>query len=439
MSIVEKRDNIGPLGENMSGTDERKVRFDAFAFIPIFPGSLKNLKIRWITIGGLGVLLLVTLGTLIEGTFGRPSDFRLLTDVQYVFSDTVPATPPSFPFIRDISSLLFFFFIVIGFALLHLQWSYITRALTDLRRSGTMVPREQPKSNIISKVLGIDRIFKKDGEDDAEPYTALDRLEKHFGDVSQRKKILLSSLVVFCALVYATLLENSLSRNIFRVLAPTNATAEEKSQWMEHAKQNWWAGQEHPFGLVVYAILTILAMILILSYNVVGLISVYFAIAAYFAGEQRADWFNKDGQYGWAPIAQVFRTVYWSLVLFGAAITTLIAVLGAQMPISVVGLILLYIVLTPVFTVVPWLVFRNVEKNAKQKRRDYLENAIKGIDEPDLEQFRLYVDEFERCRQARIRPMRLHTTSFSALTTVVFLPIILTLLQIYAEVGLGGR
>jgi hypothetical protein len=324
--------------------------------------------------------------------------------------------------------------VVAGFAVLHRQWRFISTGLVELRKSKTLVPRKQPKSNVISRLLGVDRLLG-----DCPDYTALDRLEARFGDVKVRTKILLSAFVVFFGYVLATLLNNSLNQNIFRVLAPTDASTIEQNQWVGMAKQNWWAGQNHPFGLVVYTVLAFLAMSLILTFNVVGIITVYFAAALHFVAEPRADWYNRDGRYGWTPVARIYRTVYWSLILLGLGITMLIAVLGSQVSISVVGLIAMYVLLTPIFTIVPWLVFHNVESTAKASRREDLSRALEDTDQNDLGRMQLFVAEFARCHEARIRPMRLRTASFSALTTVVLLPIALAVLQIYAQVGLGSR
>ncbi len=411
----------------MNGNGERR-KFDPFNFIPLFPGFLRNMHIGWIFLAGLAVFLTVVLATLAEGTFGQLSDLRSYPkDVQYAFSESVPHTTPSFPLARDITSCLCLFLVVAGFALLHRHWHYVSIGLAELRESGTIVARQRPKSNLVSRALGINRLLG-----DCEEHGALDRLDTRFGNVTPRTKALLSGSVLLASLIFATLLNNNLSQNIFRVLAPTDATLEERNQWVALAKQNWWAGPDHPLGLVIYTLLAFVAIVLIFTFNVVGLISVYFTMALYFAAEPGVDWYNRDGRYGWTPVARVYRTVYWALALFGSGIATLIGVLGSRVPISVVTLILQYLLLAPVFLFVPWFVFRNVERTAKAKRRAELSREVESIDDGDLARVQLLVAEFAHCNNARIRPMRLGTASFSAYATVVLLPIALTMLQIFA-------
>ncbi|WP_214109909.1 hypothetical protein [Acrocarpospora catenulata] len=418
----------------MTGKAEQRAKFDPFNFIPLFPGKLRDLHAGWIVVAGSVVFLLLVLATLIEGTFGRLTDFQYPTDVRYAFSESVPRTEPNFPLIRDITSCLCLFLVVAGFALLHRHWHYISIALTELRESKTIVPRRRPRSNMISRLLGIDRLIGDCGD-----YAALDVLDARFGKVTARTKVLLSGSVLFASYVFATLLGNGLSQNVFRFLAPTAATPDEQNQWVALAKQNWWAGPDHPIGLVIYTILAFLAMVLIFTFNVVGVLTVYFGVALYFAADMGADWYNRDGRYGWTPVAKVYRTVYWALVLLGSGITNLIAVLGSSVPISVVGLILLYVLLAPVYTLVPWLAFRTVERTAKAARRARLSRALEGVDDSDLERVQLFVAEFERCNNAKIRPMRLRTASFSVFATVVLLPIALTALQIFAQIGAGSH
>jgi hypothetical protein len=75
----------------------------------------------------------------------------------------------------------------------------------------------------------------------------------------------------------------------------------------------------------------------------------------------------------------------------------------------------------------------------KKKRHEELSTAVQNIDDHDLVKRQLFVTEFTYCRHARIRPMRLRSASAGAFTTIVLLPILLTLLQIYAQIGLGSR
>jgi hypothetical protein len=251
--------------------------------------------------------------------------------------------------------------------------------------------------------------------------------------------VLLSGFVLLASFTFAALLADNLSHNIFRVLGPTDLPLDERNQWVALTRQNWWAGPHHPIGFVIYTVLAFVAIGLISTFNVVGIITIYFTVALYFAAEPGVDWYNQDGRYGWSPLARVYRTVYWALALLGAGIATLIAVLGSDVPISVAGMILQYLLLSPVYMLVPRFVFGNVEQTAKAKRRAELSRTVDGVDDGDLARVQLLAAEFARCNNARIRPMRLRSASFSAYVTVVLLPIILTLLQVFAPFGLRSR
>jgi hypothetical protein len=418
----------------MDGNAQPPARFDPFNIMPVFPGKLKDAGTGWIVTAGLAVLLVTVVVTVIDGSFGTASDFRFVTDLRYLFSGSVPRTEPRFPLLRDASSVLFFALVVAGFVLLHRLWRDIGSGLRELRDTQMLVPRRRPRSNAVSRLLGLDWMLRGCAD-----YEALDRLEDRLGNVSPRTKALLTIFVAIASFAFATVLGNSLSQNLFRVLAPTDATPEEQEHWLTLAKQNWWAGPNHPAGLVIYSAMAILAVTLIIVINVVGITAVYVVVALYFVAEPRADWYNRDGRYGWTPVARVFRSAYWALALFGMGIAMLVMVLGPNVSISVVSLIVLYLLLVPVYTLVPWLVFRTVEGAVKKRRHEELSTAVKDIDEHDLAKRQLYVTEFTYCRHARIRPMRLRTASAGAFTTVVLLPILLTLLQIYAQIGLGSR
>lgn len=414
----------------MSGDDQRR-RFDPFNFIPLFPGVLRTMHTGWIVLAGVVIFFGAVLATSIEGTAGGLSDLKLYPrDVRYAFSGSVSENTPDFPFARDVTSIMCFVLVVAGFVLLHRHWRFVASALSELRESRVITARQQPLSNRFSRLLGIDRLL---GE--CEDYQGLDRLDDRFGNVTPFTKAALTGSVLFVSLIFAILLSNNLAQNLFRVMAPTTLTPDEQSRWVEAARQNWWAGPDHSLGLLIYTLLAFVAIVLIFTFNVVGVISVYFTTALYFVAEPGVDWLNRDGRYGWTPVARVYRTVYWALAICGLGIAMLIVVLGGSVPISVVTLSLQYLILAPVFMVVPWFVFRNVEQTAKSSRQQELSQVASDLDQQDLARMQLLVGEFARCNNARIRPMRLRTVSFGAYVTAVLLPIALTVLQIFTELG----
>ncbi len=94
------------------------------------------------------------------------------------------------------------------------------------------------------------------------------------------------------------------------------------------------------------------------------------------------------------------------------------------------------------FALVP--VFPHVVRNrtsawmqARARRRAELVALGATIKDHDLGRLPMLVAEFTRCRKAHINPMRLSGLPSGAFATVVLLPIVLTALQIFAQVGLG--
>jgi hypothetical protein len=415
---------------------EPPKRFDPYNFFPVLPKWLRTRPAGALVLAAAGaaVGLLVALLAVLDGTFGGPGDFRLVDDVRHLFSEQVPVTPPRFPLVRDVSSVAFFVVVVFGVVLLQRQWRFIAHCIGGLRANGAITPLRQPRDTWVARVMGLRRLLG-----DTPDYGALDRLDERLGKIRRRTKVLLAGLVLVVSAILSVLLAVGLNGRVFLVLAPTEVSPEAQRQWLEEARANWWAGPDHPAGMIVYGILGCFAMALILAFNCVGVVSVYVAVALHHVARTGADWYNRDGRYGWTPVAKVIRTVYSSLVLYGVALSLLVAVLGSEVTITVTFLAVLYLVLVPIYTLVPWLVFRTVEGTAKEERIAFLNRQLAEVDPDDLARVQTLVAEFDRCRAAKIRPMRLRTASFGAFATFVLLPVALVVLQVVAEVGLGGR
>jgi hypothetical protein len=282
--------------------------------------------------------------------------------------------------------------------------------------------------------MGLDRLIVN-----CPDYQALDRLQERMGRIQRRTRLLVSIGVLAGGFVLAALAGAGLRRSVFEVLAPTDANPAESQQWLTLARDGWWAAPSHPVGFLCYGAITWFAMCLVLTCNVVGLVTVYLAVALYFVADLGADWYNRDGRYGWMPVTRIYRTVYYCLVLLGTGISVVVALLGSNVAISLAGLIALYVLMVPVWTVIPWILFHRVEHDARRQRLDELSAAIADIDRCDIGRVQSFVSEVARCRTARINPTRLGNVPLGAFASLVLLPIMLTTLQIYAEVGLGHR
>jgi len=210
-----------------------------------------------------------------------------------------------------------------------------------------------------------------------------------------------------------------------------------RRRWLELAYDNWWASNKHTAGNTLYFLLAAFAIFLILNFQVVGMAAVYLALGTYFVAEPRADWLNRDGRYGWTPLARVFRTVLLGIALLGTTLTAVVLSLGVNNYVWVLAVVLVYVVVVPLFTVVPWLVFGRAEDKTKQRRVSSIVESMtaNGVDlNRDYEHMAPYVAEIERCRKARIRPLRLRTFSVSTYAILVLLPVVLAIAQIYFQV-----
>jgi hypothetical protein len=417
----------------MMGFAGRTSAFDPFAIIPIFVGKKtrdghsRRLAVPWLIVG-----LIVIVATAIEGTLGKLSDVRWASDVHAVFSRSVPVTPPRVPLLRDLPDLALFLLIMIGYVLLHRQWQLISECLPRLRESNTLTPSDQPRRNWLTSVFGLDSVIGDPGD-----RGALDRLEDRLGQVRPRTKLVTVGIVLGGGLVLAILLRSALDQNALRVFVPTRLSPDEREHWLAEARRNWWAGSVHPAGYILYGMITWLGMSLIIAYNLMGIITVCVAIIIYLVIDPKTDWLNKDGRYGWMPVAQVYRSVYWTIALFCVVISILVALLGTKTPLAVIGLVALYALLIPVYTVIPWMFFRDVEKQTREHRLNELTKMLVRVPPTNLERRLAFVAEFARCRDARIRPMSLGRLQFSWFMSVILVPVVLTILQILLPLGLG--
>jgi hypothetical protein len=226
--------------------------------------------------------------------------------------------------------------------------------------------------------------------------------------------------------------------SLFRFLMPNGLNLAEQKVWVSAAYNNWWAGTNHPLGLIAYIAVAFFALYIIVLQNIVGVQAVYVAVALDSVADFAIDWLNRDGYYGWKPVARVFHTVYVSLTVHGLTISLLLIVLGVQSFPWISGLVAIWVIVVPLYVFVPWKIFRRIEANCCEERIKQLVQLVEqGRIDPDrdLDKFRMIITEIERVRGIRIRPLRF--PEFSTLGIAVLLPIILTAAQIWFSVGFG--
>jgi hypothetical protein len=338
---------------------------------------------------------------------------------------------------RDVTSWFLTSVTIVGVLLLHREWQHMARCLSRLANNGALVYREQRLSSTFSRLLGVDRMVAG-----VAPENALNVLVgRVVGTLARRSHRLTLSLIAV-SIVLAQLLTLGEQGSLFQTLAPDNLSPAARTLWLNNAYASWWAGSHHVFGYVLYQVLATFAIFIILSFQTAGACAVYVTVAMHFVVEPSADWLNRDGRFGWTPVAYVFRTVVWANALLGATLTVVLVSLGIGNYGWVSGLVVLYIIVIPISIVVPWLAFRRVEKNAKKLRITEIEAAIKshGLhEEDDIDKLAPYVKEIDRCQSIRIRPLRFGTASFSTYILLAVLPVLLTVAQILFPIEFSGK
>jgi hypothetical protein len=411
--------------------------FDPFEFTWIYTGKKDSHTARLIVIGVV-IVGLVLLTTGVSGTFGGSADFQPAEDVERLLRfANPPLSRPDFPLMRDITSWFLALMIISGALLLHRQWQHMARCLSGLAANGVLLARTPPRSNRFSKLLGVDRMIAG-----VPTEKALDAIvDRVVGTLSRRSSWLTLAMVV-ASILLAELLVLGQANGLFQTLAPDGLSPADRATWLQDAYRNWWAGSHHVFGYLLYQVLAVFAIFVILNFQMTGMVAVYVTVAMYFVVEPSADWLNRDGRFGWSPMARLFRTVVLASALLGATLTLVIVSLGIGNYAWVSGLVVLYALLMPLSVAVPWIVFRRVEENAKKLRMAEIEQIIRSqhLDvERDIAAMAPFIVEIDRCRGARIRPLRLGSASGSTYIVLVVLPVLLAVAQIVFPIQFDGR
>jgi pimeloyl-ACP methyl ester carboxylesterase len=172
---------------------------------------------------------------------------------------------------------------------------------------------------------------------------------------------------------------------------------------------------------------------------------VYLGVAMPALVDFGADWDDPEECYGWSPLSRMYRTVYWSLMLHGGTLTMLLVVLGVDNFRWLVGLAFLWSLVLPLYTVIPWLVFRRVRTLVADRRmRDIdagLENDLQRseFDTQKRDFRRLAKEQRQAVANARIVPLRLPRLQVPPFIVLGLFPIILTILSVWFSLSFGPK
>ncbi|MGA2471848.1 MAG: hypothetical protein ABSG64_14300 [Solirubrobacteraceae bacterium] len=360
---------------------------------------------------------------LIEGRLA--GTFQPLADLRIAFGTHGVSSPPNFPLVRDVVSMWFGAVVLYTCLLVHKQWQLMARFIPDLESSGAIRSLRRPIPGL-PRVAQIWRIGESDPKDDA-VNMVVRRIDAYLRLVERA-----APFVAFGAAVAAFLLILGEEPNIFSVFAPSNLHGGGRAAWLDAAYSSWWAGTGHPIGCVLYFLVATLGIYIIVMQNLVGVACVYFVCVLPHIARFSADWGNADGHFGWRPAATAFRTVYWSLLVHGVTLAVLLVALGPSRAGWIAGLLAIWLIGTPTYIAVPWLIFTRVEKRVRRDRlraisaRLQTDNVHLDSVGPAVVPF---LWEIDRVRQLRIRPLRMRSWQFSTIATAIALPVVIAVAQ----------
>jgi pimeloyl-ACP methyl ester carboxylesterase len=199
----------------------------------------------------------------------------------------------------------------------------------------------------------------------------------------------------------------------------------------------WWASYHHQWAFAAYALIAAAAIYLILVQNALAFISVMSFLHLNAFAALQVNWDNPDGAYGWLALKRLFRTVYASLAMRGFMLGSLILSLGLQNLRLLISITALWAVFLGIYLVAPYYAmerFLDRAKDVETQRLAVLADAerstAQGYRRERLTRF--FRDEMATVRSAALHPMQGRPWESPGLFLVVLLPVILTVVQIFA-------
>lgn len=410
-------------------------RFDPFLVAPIVSGTSSWRSRRLLLLVPL-IAVVATCVAVVEGTIGTSGDFQLWADFKRVagLGSVVPA-PPRFPLLRDYPSWFLSALIAFTCVLVHRQWRVMCECLPGLRHQEVLRPRSDPAFSRMHHVLGLPRVT---GASSDRLTTLVDWINHRVLSRLARYNV----LVAFLAVLLVSLLVLGQNRTgIFEVIAPSGQTHGQREAWLNQTYASWWASTHHLGGVLVYSAIATLGIYVILLQNLIGFLCVYLCIAIPVLEEPDVDWGNDDGRYGWRPLASVYQTVTWSVVLHGLGLSLLLFVLGVENFKWVLVLWALWVTIIPLYMVLPRLVFRRVASEARRRRLELiaytLETGRTGDPKADVELEDWAAHHRRITEDAVIRPLRMRRFEVAPLVIGIIFPVVLAVAQIVFSIEFG--
>ena len=403
-------------------TPAAPTTFDPFLTVPYLRRSVGwNSSALLITLPVVALLLFAA--TWVEGTLGTLSSLQVRHDVRAALG--VPHTPPSqpaFPLMRDLSSIILITVICLTVPLVHLQWKYMRQVIPSLVANGALRPRTTPIFRQTHRLMLHPRVVPTTSGS-----AGVDKLVA-FANRTLSRIGRSSGLVVGVSFVLALLVAVPPTQNgIFQNIASGVPHAELKV-WLAHSYHSWWASTDHLAGFILYVLLLALGIFLVIIQNTAGLVSVWTLLGLSAVAEFDLDWLNRDQNFGWASVANTYRTVVLSLIIDGTALSVTLLALGLKNFPWTIAIVLVWMVMLPATTIGPLVALRGISKTAQAKRVDTLVSETTITDVADGERLRTLIQGIHK---VRAHPLRVSRLNLYALFVAILLPILLTIAQIY--------
>jgi len=362
-------------------------------------------------------LLIITVGVcVIEGTLG--SYLRPYDDLRLALGLNAPPSPPEFPLLRDTPSIWFLATIVLTCMLVHRQWLLMSTCIPKLKANGVIRGRRHDEGPVVKRNFAqrrVGKMMRGRSTDEDELDIVLAQVARYIGFFERN-----SWLPAVCACLLACLLVVGQQKGLFTSIAPDALEGAARSRWLDDTYQSWWASNNHLLGLATYFVVASFGLYVIICQNIVGVVTVYFVIAMFSCAHIDADWTNQDGRHGWRPIAEIFRTVYLSLILHGLALIVILVAIGPAQYVWVFGMLAIWLIVTPLYLLAPYAVFRRVERAAKSARSDYLAGRLVAArQDHDLAREAAIGSMYREMHAARIRPLRFGWSGAAATFTIL--------------------
>ena len=312
-------------------------------------------------------------------------------------------------------------------------------------RDGAYYPPAARKEDRLARLLRIGKLVAPpdsdlDSDDTGSPDDVLNTFIERLSRLAADRIAKWAPYMAVVAVLIVILLIIGEQHSLFEVLVPRGLDQARRGEWRSEAYQNWWASYGHPLGLLVYFMACFFGAYILIMENTVALVVVYTVLALPALVNVDIDWLNRDGNYGWMPVKQIFRTIYALLTLHGCTISVLLIALGIQNFPWIVVLVVIWVIVVPLYAILPAIVFGKMVTEARGRRAKELETLpvyVAGIRAGDIQGYRALMAEMERVRTAKIRPTYPGWPQVPPLVISAFLPVVLTIAQIWFSVHFG--